>query len=208
MAEDMYANFDELKANTVAEVDYHIEATKRDSNIVMMTPHGGGIEVGTSELVLFAANGIFSEYAFEGWRTSNNRELHITSTNFDEPICLDIVESSEHILAFHGYSDTLNKHTMIGGRDTNAKQYVYEALTTAGFSCEILATGAPLSGSDYENICNKGTRGMGVQLEISTAQRYAFFGTNTRAQRRYTTLPELHNYVDAIISVYNPVIFT
>lgn len=206
MAEDMYANFEELKADTVAEVDYHIEATKRNSNIVMMTPHGGGIEIGTSELVLFAANGIFSEYAFEGLRTSNNRELHITSTNFDEPICLDMVTSSEHILAFHGYADTV-KHTMIGGRDTNAKQCAYEALTAAGFSCEILATGAPLSGSDYDNICNKGTRGMGVQLEISTAQRYAFFGTNTRAERRNTTLPEFHDYVDTITSIYKPVMF-
>lgn len=206
MAEDMYANFNELKADTVAEVDYHIEATKRNSNIIMMTPHGGGIEVGTSELVLFAANGIFSEYAFEGLRTSNNRELHITSTNFDEPTCLNMVRASEHVVAFHGYADTV-KHTLIGGKDLNAKQYVYNALKAAGFSCEVVPAGGYLAGSDTENICNKGSRGMGLQLEISTAQRDAFFGTNTRAQRRNTTLPEFHNYVKAIVSVYNPVRF-
>lgn len=199
----MYANFAELQADTVAEVDYHIEGTKRNSNILMMTPHGGGIEVGTSELVLFAANGIFSEYVFEGWRTSNNRDLHITSTNFDEPLCLDIVGASEHIVAFHGYSDTLNKHTLIGGLDTNKKQSCYDALTAAGFSCEIVPVGGYLAGSDPNNICNKGTRGMGLQLELSTAQRYAFFGTNTRAERRNTTLPEFHRYVAAITSIYN-----
>ncbi|MFH0068472.1 poly-gamma-glutamate hydrolase family protein [Peribacillus sp. NPDC056705] len=206
MAKDIYANFNELKANTVVEIDYHIEATKRNSNILMMTPHGGGIEIGTSELVLFSANGIFSEYAFEGWRTSNNHELHITSTNFDEPICLDMVGETEHIIAFHGYSDTVNKHTMIGGRDSNAKQSAFEALTAAGFSCEIVPVGGYLAGSDPDNICNKGTKRMGLQLEISTAQRYAFFGTNTRAERRNTTLPEFHNYVEAIIRIYNPVV--
>lgn len=206
MAEDMYANFNELKADTVAEVDYHIEAKKRNSNIIMMTPHGGGIEVGTSELVSFAAKGIFSEYVFEGLRTSNNRELHITSTNFDEPICLNIVRSSEHVVAFHGYADTV-KHTLIGGRDTNAKQYVHKALTAAGFSCEIVPVGGYLAGSDTENICNKGTRAMGLQLELSTAQRNAFFGINTRADRINTTLPEFHKYVDALVSVYNPVRF-
>lgn len=201
MAEDIYMNFAELKADTVAEVDYHIEATKRNSNIIMMTPHGGGIEVGTSELVLFAANGIHSEYAFEGWRTSNNRELHITSTNFDEPICLDMVAGSEHVIAFHGYADTV-KHTLIGGRDTAAKQRCYDHLTAAGFSCEIVPVGGYLAGTDPENICNKGTTGMGLQLELSTAQRNAFFGTNTRAERRNTTLPEFHNYVDAITNIY------
>jgi phage replication-related protein YjqB (UPF0714/DUF867 family) len=207
MAEDMYANFNELKADTVAEVDYHIEAKKRNSDIIMMTPHGGGIEVGTSELVSFAANGIFSEYAFEGWRTSNNGELHITSTNFDEPTCLNMVLASKHVVAFHGYADTV-KHTLIGGRDTNAKQYVQKALTAAGFSSEIVPSGGYLAGSDTENICNKGSRGMGLQLELSTAQRNAFFGTNTRAGRRNTTLPEFHKYVAAIVSVYNPVRFT
>ncbi|WP_260288446.1 poly-gamma-glutamate hydrolase family protein [Peribacillus aracenensis] len=172
----------------------------------MMTPHGGGIEVGTSELVLFAAKGMFSEYAFEGCRTSNNRELHITTTNFDEPICLDMVRETEHILAFHGYADTTNKHTLIGGRDTSAKQSAFKALNTAGFSCEIVPVGGYLAGNDPNNICNKGPRGMGLKLEISTAQRNAFFGTNTRAKRRHTTLPEFHKYVEAITSIYNPVV--
>ena len=207
MKTDKYANFKELQADTIAEVDYHIEGTIRNSNVLMMTPHGGGIESGVSEVVWFAANGLFSEYVFEGWRTSNNAELHIKSTNFDEPICLSMVQKSEHIVAYHGYHDSVKKHTLIGGRDMNAKESAYKALTAAGFSAEILTNGTYLAGSDRENICNKGIRGMGIQLELSTAQRLAFFGTNTRSKRRHTTLPEFHRYVDAIISIYNPVTF-
>ncbi|MCK1999776.1 poly-gamma-glutamate hydrolase family protein [[Brevibacterium] frigoritolerans] len=199
---DTYANFAELAANTVLDVDYHIEATKRNSNTAMIAIHGGGIETGTSELAMFAANGVYSEYAFEGWRSSNNGELHITSTHFDEPTALDIVTNSDYVVSFHGYADTV-KHTLIGGRDVDAKQAAYNALTAAGFSCEVLAFGATIGGSDPDNICNKGTRGMGLQLEISTAQRSAFFGTNTRAQRKNTTLQEFHDYVAAVVSVYN-----
>lgn len=199
---DTYANFAELAANTVKEVDWHIEAVKRYvTGVAFITPHGGGIESGTSELVSFSANNTHSAYAFEGWRTSNNGELHITSTNFDEPIALDIVEDATHVVSYHGYSDTV-KHTLIGGRDIEAKQRAYDALVAAGFSCEILEFGATIGGSDPENICNKGLTGMGLQLELSTAQRSAFFGTNTRAQRKNTTNQEFADYVAAIVSVY------
>lgn len=198
---DTYANFAELAANTIEGTDWHIEATKRASNRAYIAIHGGGIEKGTSELVLFAANGVHSEYAFEGWRTSNNGELHITSANFDEPIALDIVEDSYYVTSFHGCDGT-EKHTLIGGLDSTAKQDCYDALTAAGFSCEIVPVGGYLAGTDPDNICNKGIPNAGLQLELTTAQRSAFFGTDTRAQRKNTTLPEFHAYVAAVVSVY------
>ena len=207
MTEDRYANFQELQADTTAEVDYHIESVKRDSPILIMTPHGGGIESGVSELVLYTAAGEFSEYYFEALRTANNRDLHITSSNFDEPIGDKMARESEFTLAYHGYSDTENKHTLIGGRDEQAKHAAYKALTRAGFSAEVLANGTYLAGSEQNNICNRNKRGMGLQLELSTAQRLAFFETNTRAKRRLTTNAEFHRYVEAIRSIYQPIKF-
>jgi phage replication-related protein YjqB (UPF0714/DUF867 family) len=54
--------------------------------VAVIAPHGGGIEPGTSELATAIAGDDFSLYLFEGLKSAGNGELHITSTNFDEPI--------------------------------------------------------------------------------------------------------------------------
>ncbi|MEK1830478.1 poly-gamma-glutamate hydrolase family protein [Priestia megaterium] len=51
---------------------------------------------------------------------------------------------------------------------------MYEALVSKGFSTEILSDQDPFSGTSPRNITNKTARRMGVQIEISKAQREAF----------------------------------
>jgi phage replication-related protein YjqB (UPF0714/DUF867 family) len=102
----------------------------------------------------------------------------------------------------HGYADSIVKNTMIGGADHDLKQKVYDKLVQAGFNVELLDESDRLSGSDPDNIVNKTTRGMGVQLEISTAQRNAFFGINTRAERKNTQTEEFYRYTQALKEVF------
>ncbi|MMZ63662.1 hypothetical protein D1872_259320 [compost metagenome] len=167
-----------------------------------MAIHGGGIETGTSELTRDIAGLSHSYYLFEGLKPSNNGDLHITSTNFDEPNALRMVAEASYCLTLHGYADSLKKHTLIGGADHNVKLQVYNKLIAAGFSAELLDEDNPLSGSDPNNIVNKDKRKMGVQLELSTLQRNAFFGINTRADRKNTQTEEFYRYTQALKDVF------
>jgi phage replication-related protein YjqB (UPF0714/DUF867 family) len=198
---DLYASFSELQAAEVYGEDYHIQYGVRPSNILMIAPHAGGIEVGTSELTMEVAGDEHSYYLFEGYKSSGNSSLHITSTNFDEPNAIRIIESSEYLISFHGYGDSSNKMTKIGGLNRELRAKVHKALMDRGFNVEILDDSDPISGTDPDNLSNRTRSGMGVQLELSTAQRDAFFGTNTRAERRNTKTDELREYARAIRSV-------
>jgi phage replication-related protein YjqB (UPF0714/DUF867 family) len=195
---DTYANYADLSASETEGVDYQIVATPRTSNIAIVAIHGGGIETGTSELTVDTAGESYSSYLFEGLKSSGNGDLHITSTHFDEPNAIQIVTASEYCVTYHGYADSTNKHTKIGGADHDMKQQVYTKLLEAGFSAEILPEDDPIAGADPDNIVNKTTRGMGLQLEISTAQRGAFFGTNTRAGRKNTQTDEFYRYTQVV----------
>lgn len=102
MHSDRYKNFGELDDSEDASA-FCIEAEKRNSSICVLAPHGGKIEVGTSELVPAVAGNSLSYYLFEGRKPKGNRDLHVTSANFNEPQAIAVVESSDVALAvdFH-----------------------------------------------------------------------------------------------------------
>lgn len=200
---DKYKNFAELSAVEVYGVDYQISYVSRPSKVVVMAIHGGGIETGTSELTVDIAGSMQSYYLFEGLKTTGNGDLHITSTNFDEPNALRLVNNASYCITLHGYADSTKKHTLIGGADHDIKLQVYNKLIASGFSSELLDESDRLSGSDPANIVNKTKRGMGVQLEISTAQRNAFFGINTRDDRKNTQTDEFYRYTQAIKNIFS-----
>jgi Poly-gamma-glutamate hydrolase len=72
----------------------------------LVAPHGGGIEPGTSELADAIAGSDLSFYTFEGLKSSGNTDLHITSTRFDEPMCLTLLASSSVVVTLHGEHST------------------------------------------------------------------------------------------------------
>ena len=84
---DRYNNFQELKTNTKEHKDWRIVTKERKHHDILVTAiHGGGIEPGTTELARRISNvGHYDFYSFEGLRKKNNDQLHITSTNYDEP---------------------------------------------------------------------------------------------------------------------------
>ncbi|MGF9741578.1 poly-gamma-glutamate hydrolase family protein [Priestia megaterium] len=196
---DLYANFEALRKVNVYGTDYHILYGERNPVVTFFCPHGGGIESGCSELTIYSAGQNYSYYCFEGFRASGNTDLHITSTNFDEPNCKAIVSKATYTVSYHGYSDTV-KNTKVGGLDFALKKRIQNKLIAGGFTAEIEPDDSSITGQEPDNIVNRNLRGKGVQLEISTPQRNAFFGTNTRSQRMATITQEFKNYVACVLS--------
>ena len=81
--------------------------TKRHnhSDILITAIHGGSIEPGTTEIARRISNiGQYNFYTFEGLRSDNNAQLHITSTVFDEPQLLDMLNHSSKTISIHRYA--------------------------------------------------------------------------------------------------------
>ena len=196
---DTYADSYELMKNRKYEDEFSIKMRKRgESGVIYFTPHGGGVESGCSELSEFSADPEDSYYCFEGRLGSGNSVLHVTSTNFNEPNARKIVAEHDIAVSYHGYADNLIKNTKIGGLDSALRAMIGEEFTAAGIAWEQEPEGSSIAGAEPDNIVNVTRRKMGVQLEISTLQRSAFFGTNTAAGRRNTRNAEFDAYVSAI----------
>ena len=169
---------------------------------IVLAIHGGGIEGGTSEVALAVAgyhpatfsqaadcHGLHDWWIFEGLLSCGNSELHVTSTNYDDPIALKLVQISRRCLSLHGLSDAPGSADIqIGGRDTELSSIVLEELTAAGISAAI-SIDEDTNASDLNNICNKTTISAGVQLEMGANYRESLFapGCNTRELRKNNT---------------------
>lgn len=195
---DLYANFGALKKAYKMRTQFDLRMKKRSSGIIYLTPHGGGIETGASELCEFSCDPEDSYFIFDAKLSTGNSDMHVTSTHFDEPNARRLVAQHDIAVSYHGYSDSAVKNTKVGGLDELLRNYIGEEFTAAGIPWEQEPFESSIAGAEPDNICNVTRRGMGVQLEISTLQRTSFFGTNTGAQRRNTRLAEFDNYVAAV----------
>ena len=135
---------------------------------VVLAIHGGGIEGGTSEVALAVAGfhpatfaqatdglGFHDLWIFEGLLSSCNSNLHVTSTEYDDPIALELVQNARRCISLHGFGDAdAGGKNQIGGLDMELKGIVLQKLTEAGIPAQI-ATNPKLDGSDPFNICNR-----------------------------------------------------
>jgi phage replication-related protein YjqB (UPF0714/DUF867 family) len=194
---DKYRSFAELASDNQEGLDYNRRVEMRDSEIAIIAPHGGGIEPGTSEIAEALAGGEFALYCFEGCRCKGNEELHIISTRFDEPLCAQLVERHQVVVAVHGCA---GKHeaVYIGGLDDEIRSQVVKALKGAGFEAKEDVSNH--SGSYVQNICNKGKAGRGVQLEITEGLRRTMFRGLQRHEREVTK-PPFDRFIAAIRAV-------
>lgn len=199
---DTYFNYPDLAANEIYGQAYDIRtATGRPLDWTSIAIHGGGIEGGSGEVARSVADNLCSWYEFRGLLPSGNARLHITSTNFNEPIAQDMVGKSGRTLSFHGFTGDGTALTAIGGLDLNLKAVVTARLTAAGFA----VTTAPqeIGGNNPLNIVNENRISAGVQIEMSAALRQSFFpgNTTTRAVRDSgARTPQFWAYVTAIRS--------
>ena len=162
---DKYQCFTELAACEERGKDYDFDIRLRtDSRVAIIAPHGGGIEPETSSIAEQISEVGFSLYCFKGLKPRGNRDLHITSHNFDEPECLALVANHEWVVAIHGCAE-VGERVLLGGLDKALIADLSAALTEAGIPAE--TTGHSYAGEHQRNICNRGLRNAGVQFEIS-----------------------------------------
>ncbi|MEJ2690543.1 MAG: poly-gamma-glutamate hydrolase family protein [Deltaproteobacteria bacterium] len=177
---DKYASFQQLKD---AESNYSTTCENRKTIIAVYAPHGGRIDLGSSEIAEEIARGDFSIYHFQGKKSRGNKDLHLASEKFDEPEALQLAEETEIILAIHS-CDSQSDKIYIGGLHDALRGEIDKALKSSGFQT-ILAPPDALAGRHPNNICNRGRSGEGVQLEICKGLRSKMFGDlNTREGRK------------------------
>lgn len=200
---DLYPNYATLAANETEGVDYTRTAlTPAGATWASIAIHGGGIERGSGEMARQVAGSHMRLYEFAGLKSSGNQDLHITSTNFDEPLGVALVAGSQRTLSFHGYVGAAGvAETAVGGLDADLVGRITTALTDAGFA--VVSAPSEIAGTDPANICNENLRGGGVQLEMSRAQRDRFFpGGATASGVAAGRTPEFYRYARAVASTY------
>ncbi len=177
-------------------VDYSVTFREVPGAIAVLAPHGGGIEPGTSEIADAIAGLYLSFYAFEGLKSKGNGRLHITSTRFDEPRCLALLQNSCGALIIHGESSDIQA-VFIGGRNSLMRERLANVLTARNFPV-MVHDNPDLQGANLLNICNHcGTQG-GVQLELSSGfRRILFHNLATRSGRR-VVMPRFMEFVTAV----------
>ena len=164
-ATDTYTSFAELDVHETHGTDYRVRMIERPgAPVVILAPHGGGIEIGTSQLAARIARGRHNLFLFEGLKPPwQNRGLHITSHRFDHPLCVDLVSRHPVTLAVHGCKG--ESRIYLGGLDTELKALLTTRLNDAGFPAT--SDNHPYLGLNPLNICNRGSRGRGVQIELT-----------------------------------------
>ncbi|MDB6010125.1 MAG: hypothetical protein JWL65_2375 [Gammaproteobacteria bacterium] len=165
--QDKYASFAALAAGgEIAGRDYNTTVRERpQSGVLIVAPHGGNIEIGTTELADLIAGTQYSLFAFNGLKTrGRNRELHITSHNFDHPECVALAARHPVVLAVHGCKGD-SSHIYVGGLDGELTTLLTKRLVAAGLPAT--ATGHKYPGRNPLNICNRGARARGAQLEFT-----------------------------------------
>jgi phage replication-related protein YjqB (UPF0714/DUF867 family) len=167
-----YRSYADLARAQVRDRDYRIVVERRSAApVAVIAPHGGGIENGTSELARAIAGSDCNLYLFEGMRASRNyKALHLTSRYFDEPECLELIADCRYVVAVHGCAG-LEPSVLIGGLDGELRAALGEAIGAAGIM--VLTSGHRFPAVHPDNVCNRGARGRGVQLEVTEALRVA-----------------------------------
>ena len=178
---DSYDSYEKLTQSEKEGEDYEIVAATegRDSRVVVMAPHGGKIEHGTSEIAKEIAGDAFALYSFEGHKKENNARLHITSHRFDEPRAVALAQEAEIVLGVHGMTGN-DEVVMVGGLHEPLVSAVRLSLQCVGIKTREPSDG--LGATHSANICNRAKRG-GVQLEISRRLRDALVADEQRLTR-------------------------
>jgi phage replication-related protein YjqB (UPF0714/DUF867 family) len=181
---DIYASFNELKAHERYGVDYEIELVNRNSQVSIVAIHGGWIEPMTSEIAAQIAGMDLNFYTFRGIKESNNRSLHITSHNFDEPALVQLLAASEMAVSVHGMrGDKIG--FCLGGKNIEYKERIEKNL--AKIEIFKLNDCDGLEGNHPENVVNL-PRKSGVQLELTRALR----------ENLKTSQTEMNQFISAI----------
>ena len=184
---DRYKNFSDLAAHETA---FEIICRDRSSDITIIAPHGGLIEPHTSEIACLIAADDFNLFCFNGLKTGSNRDLHITSHRFNHPRALALVEQASVVIAVHGCTH-VEPLIYVGGLDTELVEQTCRQFSTRNINHENDI--GRYAGINPENICNRGARRKGMQIEISRPLRDSSAAHKTIAAAVRSALVEISN---------------
>lgn len=167
---DLYKDFSDLAAHQREGRDYRIIVKDvPGSDVAVVAPHGGFIDLHTSGMAQAIAADDHKLYVFEGLEPHCFDTLHITSTHFDEPRALALLAKAETTVTIHGCRGAAPV-VYLSGMDKTLEKKLCDAFNKAGIRAEI--EGHPYqSGTKLENICNRNHAGQGVQVEFSRGIR-------------------------------------
>ncbi|WP_018608177.1 poly-gamma-glutamate hydrolase family protein [Uliginosibacterium gangwonense] len=183
---DKYANFAQL-VSSEPEGSYRIALCQRGSAIALIAPHAGRIGVGISEICRSVAGKDLTYYLFEGCKPDNNADLHISSSRFDEPQGLEVAKSAQIVATIIHCRSGRELFINVGGL---ASQLVYtttDILRRGGYAVGRHIKPA-LRGLDQGDICNRGSTGQGLQLELSHGLRRKLIADADEMERFSTVL--------------------
>jgi phage replication-related protein YjqB (UPF0714/DUF867 family) len=166
------------------------------SDTVVIAPHGGGIEPGTSELAVAIAGRTHSYWLFEGLRPADNGELHVTAENCDDPVALSLLRTARTALAVHGCAGE-TPEVLVGGRDAALRRLLLARYHDTGFRAVDASRHEGLSGTSRYNVVNRTRTRRGGQIELSTALRASMFTRNTTPRRVASTNDVFWRFVEA-----------
>jgi phage replication-related protein YjqB (UPF0714/DUF867 family) len=86
--------------------------------------------------------------------------------NFSELKSVELVTGCDLMVAVRGLDGKERQFIEVGGLDTRLHEAICTSLHGVGFSAEVVTSGG-LAGLSPANICNRGARMGGVQLEIA-----------------------------------------
>ncbi|MFD7662749.1 poly-gamma-glutamate hydrolase family protein [Streptomyces sp. NPDC059788] len=183
---------------------------------VILAPHGGGIETGTSELCLAIAGyhpkdlapkppqgPVHDYWMFEGIRKKDNGELHVTSTHCDDHVARSLCAGSLNALSLHGCKPEQAQlpsgtpAVLVGGLNATLRSYLIAEFKAVGIRAQDATGIADLAGTDPDNIANRTMLGKGAQLEITTPLRESMFPDNSADGRKENQKQIFWDFVDA-----------
>ena len=169
-----YPSMTALRKVEQSGVAYELTWTITTSPLIVVAPHGGSIEVRTSEIAAAIAGTDHTRCQFNGkLPAGQNARLHVTSEHWDVEECLILIAQRTHALSVHGTSRT-DAEVHIGGRDTATGAELATVLRQNGFTVAQPATG-DVAGTSPDNFVNRDADGAGVQLELASALRTELF---------------------------------
>lgn len=162
---DKYSNYTDLAASEREGADFQVLVLERNgASAAIIATHAGGIEPKTGLIARDIAGTEFSLYRFRGIKKKCNRDLHITSHNFDEPRCLSLIANHKRVIAIHG-CDENGERVFLSGLDNTLIDDLVFGLRRVGIIAE--TSGHKYTGTLPNNICNRGQAKKGIQFELS-----------------------------------------
>lgn len=174
--------------------DYRVTVNDAQSDVVVLSIHGGLIEPNSSELAQAISSKLhYSLYDFAAHGTAaclgtlnDFNRLHITAANFDDPAAVRLVGRHKKAVAIHGYNDSRGNEPgtlCVGGSSTKLVQafiaavnqrksrftlYSLRPIDAATATASRGADCTGIAGTARTNLVNRTSDGAGgLQLEMS-----------------------------------------